>query len=227
MWRSEASLVESALAPVPDGVDPEVAAHVSASSATAHRILNDFVPLEIGDHVVFTGASSAVEQILLQMGANMGLETVCIVRNDAEREFAQELGVGKAVDLKEFKALKMHNTALVADGEGGKVGATVARSLMTRGCFLSYGDTSQQGVSLPVGGLIFKDIYCRGFSLARWASERPPVEMRDLVRDMLGGADRLRLLGVKRFPLAEANRAVETVTERPEGTGPVILTSGQ
>lgn len=48
-----------------DVISPAVAAHVSASVATAIRILEDFSPkpLEKGDRVVFTGASSAVAQV--------------------------------------------------------------------------------------------------------------------------------------------------------------------
>lgn len=77
-WRSTAVLTEASLLRVPpagagDGVEvavavePDVAAHVSTSMATAVRILADFGPatreLGKGDRVVFTGAYSAVAQV--------------------------------------------------------------------------------------------------------------------------------------------------------------------
>lgn len=74
-WRTTATLGEALLVRVPgDGrgreavagrVEPAVAAHISASVATAIRILEDYSPkrLEAGDRVVLTGASSAVAQV--------------------------------------------------------------------------------------------------------------------------------------------------------------------
>lgn len=67
-WRSRASLLEEFLVKVPrEGMgDAAVAAHATASVATAIRVLADFSPereLGQGDRVVFTGASSAVAQV--------------------------------------------------------------------------------------------------------------------------------------------------------------------
>lgn len=68
-WRTRATLGEASLVKVPVAggvqVEPIVAAHVSASMATAVRILEDFTSdeeLGAGARVVFTGASSAVAQ---------------------------------------------------------------------------------------------------------------------------------------------------------------------
>lgn len=40
----------------------------------------------------------------------------------------------------------MDNAYMVADGEGGVLGFTAARALRFRGCFVSYGDLSGDGV---------------------------------------------------------------------------------
>lgn len=89
-WRTGATLAEAALVKVPTGavaggrdggeggsapgsggerargVELAVAAHCSSSVATAIRVLEDYTEkeLEPGDRVVFTGASSAVAQVL-------------------------------------------------------------------------------------------------------------------------------------------------------------------
>ncbi|CAM9393450.1 unnamed protein product [Choristocarpus tenellus] len=233
-WRSTARLLESELVRVPENMPQEVAAHASVSVATALRILTDYVPLVNSDHVVLTGASSAVEQTifcilfylqkaLLQLASRRGLNIVCVVKDDAERGFAQELGAWKAVNLQEFKALRMNNAALVADGTGGKMGATVARSLKLRGCFLSYGDSSQQGISLPIGGLIFNDTYCRGFSMNRWVREQPENEVCTMVKEALSEAQGLRLLGSQHFPVSEVERAVKAAGGESVAGGVVVL----
>ncbi|CAB1100673.1 unnamed protein product [Ectocarpus sp. CCAP 1310/34] len=228
-WRSRAILTEASLVKVPivggsgaaaagvlgeessdgGGVGVEVAAHCSGSVATAIRILDDFVEKELGagDRVVFTGASSAVAQA-----------RCC----EEEAALALKLGAWKATLLKEFKAMRMDNACIVADGEGGVLGFTAARALRFRGCFVSYADLSGGGVSLPVAGQIFSDTKCRGFSLRRWASARPPSEKRDLVERSLGVAASagLRLEGARDFPLREAALAIDAVRQ----TGcPVLL----
>ncbi|CAM9665254.1 unnamed protein product [Ectocarpus sp. 6 AP-2014] len=239
-WRTRATLTEASLVKVPiggsgaaaagvleekggdgGGVGFEVAAHCSVSVATAIRILEDFVEKELGagDRVVFTGASSA---ILLQLAASRGLESVCLVNSEEEAALALKLGAWKATLLKEFKAMRMDNACIVADGEGGVLGFTAARALRFRGCFVSYADLSGGGVSLPVAGQIFSDTKCRGFSLRRWASSRPPSEKRELVERSLGVAASagLRLEGARDFPLREAALAIDTLRQ----TGfPVLL----
>lgn len=73
-WRTAATLAEASLVRIPmengtaGGGWPAlaVAAHYSSSVATAIRILEDFAEKELaaGDRVVFTGASSAVAQVI-------------------------------------------------------------------------------------------------------------------------------------------------------------------
>ncbi|CAM9457766.1 unnamed protein product, partial [Scytosiphon promiscuus] len=203
----------------------DLAAHCSGSVATAIRILGDFAEgreLGAGDRVVFTGASSAVAQILLQLAASRGLESVCLVASEEEAALARRLGAWKATLLKEFKAMRMDNACMVADGEGGVLGFTAARALRFRGCFVSYADLSGDGVSLPVGGQIFSDTRCRGFSLSRWASTHSEVERRELTERSLdtAAAVGLRLEGAREFRLSEAVAAVEAA-----GTpgGPVLF----
>ncbi|CAM9493221.1 unnamed protein product [Ectocarpus sp. 13 AM-2016] len=172
-WRSRAILTEASLVKVPivwgsgaaaagvqeeergdgGGFGVEVAAHCSGSVATAIRILEDFVEKELGagDRVVFTGASSAVAQILLQLAASRGLESVCLVNSEEEAALALKLGAWKAALLKEFKAMRMDNACIVADGEGGVLGFTAARALRFRGCFVSYADLSGGGVRCGTG----------------------------------------------------------------------------
>lgn len=48
----------------------------------------------------------------------------------------------------QFKAMRMDNAYLVADGEGGVLGFTAARALRFRGCYVSYADVSGGGVRL-------------------------------------------------------------------------------
>eukprot|EP00903_Cladosiphon_okamuranus_P018572 g17095.t1 len=243
-WRTAATLAEAALVRVPvgavaggrdgtesapadggaGGVELAVAAHCSSSVATAIRVLEDYTEKELalGDRVVFTGASSAVAQILIQLAASRGLESVCLVNDDEEAALALRLGAWKATQLKEFKAMRMNNAHLVADGEGGVLGFTAARALGFRGCYVSYADVSGGGVSLPVAGQIFSDTRYRGFSLPRWASTRPAAESRELVERSLETAAEvgLRLENVREFDLHAAVAAVGAV--RAPG-GPVLL----
>lgn len=48
--------------------------------------------------------------------------------------------------VEQFKAMRMDNAHLVADGEGGVLGFTAARALLFRGCYVSYADVSGGGV---------------------------------------------------------------------------------
>lgn len=238
-WRSMATLGEGSLLRVPlpgkgsdggGGIAPEVLAHVSASVSTAIRVLEDFAEflpagrLQKGDRVVLTGASTAVAQMLLQVAATRGLESVCLVSSKAEKERAERLGAWKAAELKEFKAMRMNDACLVADGEGGVLGFTAARALRFRGFYVSYADVSGDGVSVPVAGQIFSDTRCRGFSLSRWSEQRSVEETRALVSDALEAvmAGAFRLEGTREFPLTEAVAAVEAAARIPSG-GPVLL----
>lgn len=90
-WRTAATLAEAALVKVPAGlvaggwdgggsapggeggrgIGLAVAAHCSSSVATAIRVLEDYADKELapGDRVVFTGASSAVAQVLSRLSS--------------------------------------------------------------------------------------------------------------------------------------------------------------
>lgn len=48
--------------------------------------------------------------------------------------------------VQQFKAMRMDNACLIADGEGGVLGFTAARALRFRGCYVSYADVSGGGV---------------------------------------------------------------------------------
>ncbi|CAM9997794.1 unnamed protein product, partial [Laminaria digitata] len=224
-WRTTATLGEASLVRVPpgegQGADAAVVAHCSGSVATALRVLEDFVPRGsgAGDRVVFTGASSA---ILLQLAVSRGLESVCLVNSEEEAALAMRLGAWKATLLKEFKAMRMDSAHLVADGEGGVLGFTAARALRFRGSFVSYGDASGGGVSLPVAGQIFSDTRCRGFSLARWAAGHPEEETRRLTVRALeaAAATGLKLEEAREFDLSEAMAGIGAA--RTPG-GPVLF----
>lgn len=69
--------------------------------------------------------------------------------------------------LSQFKAMRMDNAFMVADGEGGVLGFTAARALRFRGFFVSYGDASGGGVRCVVCQRLIGGDVCRGTSSCR------------------------------------------------------------
>ena len=53
----------------------------------------------------------------------------------------------------------------------GESGASLANLLGHGGVLVTYGGTSKQPVSVPVGPFIFKDITLRGFWMTRWSQQ--------------------------------------------------------
>jgi NADPH:quinone reductase-like Zn-dependent oxidoreductase len=88
--------------PVPDGVDPAIAAALPASVLTSFLPLKHSAKLEQGETVLITGATVVSGKIAVQISKLLGAGRVIGTgRNESSLKLLKELGADSVIDLKQ------------------------------------------------------------------------------------------------------------------------------
>jgi trans-2-enoyl-CoA reductase len=157
-------------------------AGITVNPITAWCMLREFVPPKPGDWVLQNGANSAVGRYAVQLARRWGLKTINVVR-DRARLGAEMENLGADVVVSEVEVLDKSfagrvkdwttgkGVGLVLNCVGGKAGIAAAKVLKEGGTHITYGAMSKQGMAVPAGMLIFKDISFKGFWVSRWGDE--------------------------------------------------------
>ncbi len=214
-WRDE--IVASAMnfVPVPAG-DVEQLAMIAVNPMTAHLLLTDFGKLESGDWIIQSAANSAVGEMVIQLAALRGINTVNVVRREELILPLKSLG-GTVVlldgpDLAERVAEATGGAPikLAFEAVGGETYDRLIDSLSFGGTIISYGNMSGTFPPLNMGALIARDIRARGFWLQNWYQNASPEEKKatldTLASLIISGEIKTKI--DSRYPLEEVKEAV-------------------
>jgi NADPH2:quinone reductase len=214
--------------PVPDAVDPVVAAAVMLQGITAHYLCHSTYPVAVGDLVVVHAAAGGVGLLLTQMVVQRGGVVVATTSGGEKDDLARQAGAQHVVGYDSFV-----DTVLgVSDGEGAAVvydgvGATTfddsLRSLRRRGLMVLYG-----GASGPVPELEIQRLSTGGSlfltrpTMADYIVTREELLSRtdELFRGIAAGTLDVRI--GDSYPLAHAAKAHEDLAAR-RTTGKLVL----
>jgi NADPH2:quinone reductase len=218
-----------ALVPVPDEVEPDVAAAALLQGMTAHYLAWDSYPIEEGDWVVVHAAAGGVGQLLTQLAKVRGGRVIATTSTDEKAALAREAGADEVLGYDGF-ADRVHEitggegAAAVYDGVGKATFDEGLRALRPTGRLILYGAASGQPDALELARLApAGSLYVQRPTLATYT--RTPDLLRDRARQLfdLIAAGRLNVRIGHRYPLSEARQAHEDLEAR-RTTGKLLLT---
>ena len=203
VWQEMCAVSSDRLRALPDGLDVESASMASVNPPTAIRMLEDFVPLEVGDWVIQNGANSNVGIAVIQYARSIGLRTANVVRREALKE--PLIALGADVVVTEEESYDRHvgdltggkQPRLALNSIGGESGLRILNTLEPGGTHVTFGAMSFDPIRFPTRQLIFDDVRMCGFWLHRWRQSHSAEETRAL-------EDRVYALiedGTFRFPV--------------------------
>ena len=204
---------------------------LAVNPMTAHLMLADFVDLQPGDWIIQSAANSAVGEMVIQLAAQKGINTVNIVRREELLLPLKSLGGTVALvdgpDLVERvrEATGGAEIRLALDCVGGDTFERLVETLGYGAPIVSYGTLSGKPPELNMRALIANDVRPRGFWLQKWyqtaSAEQKQAALGALAPLVASGAIKTRI--DSRFPLEEI---AEAVTRAAAGgrDGKVLLT---
>ena len=206
-WRERAVVPEAALVPIPDGVEPALAATFFSPCATAHAAVHEVSELRRGERVAVTGAAGAVGSIAVQLALRAGAAEVLGVASAAERLAAVPRGaVGVVHGEPETDSILRgaEGVDLLVDTVGGPKLAERNRVMRPGGRIVLVGYTAGEEVTFRLPALMAADVRLLPLNLMRW-NERL-LDVGDRLLDELRGGE-LRLT-VSEFPLRGLAEAI-------------------
>ena len=210
-WQEYVIADAGRVLPVPIGMTNSTAAQILSNPLTAVILTGDVLDVRRGEWLLQTAAGSTVGQLVIQLGAHVGFNTINVVRRRSAVDDILAMG-GTAVICTEDENLR-ERVAEIAGPDGvskaidcvsGQVGADVSRALAPHGELIVYGalsthrQTDPEKLTIPIfaRSLIYETKTVRGFWLFRWFTETPGDRMAATINRTVQLAD----TGVLRVP---------------------------
>ncbi|KYN32930.1 putative trans-2-enoyl-CoA reductase, mitochondrial [Trachymyrmex septentrionalis] len=178
IWRTQANYDSKDVMKISSDVDLVTASMINVNPCTAYRMLKDFVSLKPGDTVIQNGGNSAVGQLVIQLCKIWNYKSVSVVRNRPNiqelKNQLTSLGADEVLTEEEvrntqlFKNKKLRPPKLALNCIGGQNATEIVRHLAHGGIMVTYGGMSREPLTVPISGLIFKDISFKGFWMTTW-----------------------------------------------------------
>ena len=226
--------------PVPVGMSDSTAAQILSNPLTAVILTGDVLDVRPGEWLLQTAAGSTVGQLVIQLGTNVGFNTINVVRRRSAVDDILAMG-GTAVICTEDENLR-ERVAEIAGRDGvskaidcvsGQVGADVSRALAPHGELIVYGalsthrQTDPDKLTIPIfaRSLIYETKTVRGFWLFRWFTETPGDRMAATINRTVQLADSgvLRVPEGQPIPLENFSHAVYLAEAPEHGAKPLLM----
>ena len=215
-WREACAVKADRLVVAPKEIEPNQAAMLKVNPITAWRMLHDFVSLGRGDWFIQNAANSAAGRCAIQIGRELGLRSVNVVRRpeliDELRAEGGDVVLLEGEQLRDevAEATQRAPIRLALNAVGGESGMRIAKTLAPRATVVTYGAMSLQPLTIPNGMLIFKELRFTGFWVNKWYDGATPEERRETFAPLFDMAKRglLRTKVERTYSLGEANQAI-------------------
>ena len=215
-WREACAVKAEKLVVAPKEIEPVQAAMLKVNPITAWRMLHDFVSLGRGDWFIQNAANSAAGRCAIQIGRELGLRSINIVRRpeliDELRNEGADVVVLDGEELRDqvAEATERAPIRLALNAVGGESAIRMAKTLAPRATIVTYGAMSLQPLTIPNGMLIFKELRFTGFWVNKWYDGATPEHRRETFAPLFEMAKRglLRTKVEKTYSLGEAGAAI-------------------
>jgi trans-2-enoyl-CoA reductase len=224
-WREACAVKAEKLVVAPPEIEPIQAAMLKVNPITAWRMLHDFVPLQRGDWFIQNAANSAAGRAAIQIGHELGLKSVNLVRRP---ELVDELMAEGAdvvlVDDETMRGQIAERTGgasirLALNAVGGESAVRMAKVLANDGIVVTYGAMSLAPMTIPNGLLIFKNLNFRGLWVNKWYDSATHAQRMETFAPLFEMSKRglLRTKVEKVYALRDANAAVAHAMQDKRG----------
>src|SRR5437588_4192264 len=233
-WREALAVKASELVAVPPEIEPVHAAMLKINPMTAWRLLHDYVDLARGDWLIQNAANSAAGRAVIQIGHELELKTVNVVRRaELIDELRAEGGDVVLVDNEKVRGEVKNATngaaiRLGLNSVGGDSALRLANCLAFGGTLVSFGAMSMQPLKIPTGLLIFKDLRFRGIWINKWYDDATMAERMAAFKPLFDMAERglLKTKVEKAYSIDDAKRAVVHASQNKR-SGKIIFEFGK
>lgn len=215
------------LVPVPEGLDPKLAAAVLLQGMTVHYLLKSTYPVAPGDQVLVHAGAGGVGLLLIQWAKRLGATVYATASTEAKRALAKEAGADYALPYEGFaqavKALSGGGVDVVYDGVGQSTFEGSLEALRPRGYLVLFGQSSGPVPPLDPQVLNRKgSLFLTRPTLHHYTASRKELLFRtgEVFQAVREGWLRVRI-GAE-FPLEKAREAHEALEGR-RTTGKVLL----
>ncbi|RYG89754.1 NADPH:quinone oxidoreductase family protein [Loktanella sp. IMCC34160] len=218
--------------PVPDTMDPAVAAGFQVAYGTSHLALTRRARLRPGERLVVTGAAGGVGLTAIEIGKALGAEVVAIARGADKLAVAQAAGADHVIDATtdpaditaRIKALG--GADVVYDVVGGDLFTALFKAANREARLIVIGFAGGEVPKIPANHLLVKNIDVIGFYWGGYMAFNPEAltdSMTELMRWHAEG--RLKPHISHSLPLDRAGDALALLADR-KSTGKVVVTMG-
>ena len=220
-WAEHAITTEENLIRLPEEIDPLQAAMLKVNPATAMLLLNHFKALAKGEWVTLNASNSGVGQCVIQLAANMGIRTVCFLRDLSIAPELTNLGSTHVLEdtqegyLEAKEILGKQKAQLAFNAVGGDSALRIMKLLTAGGTHITYGAMSRKPLTIPNGPLIFNDIRIRGLWVTKWLEKCDRSELEETYGNLAGlvTSGALSQTVDSTFDLADFTQALERLDE--------------
>lgn len=227
---AEKVLVPAAVAiPVPDGVQPPVAASALLQGMTAHYLIESIYRPEPGEAVLVHAGAGGVGLILTQLLSARGVRVITTVSTDEKEKLSRDAGASEVLRYDDEIATRVREltggvgVAAAYDGVGKDTFEASLASLRIRGMLALFG-----GASGPVPPFDLQRLNAAGSlfvtrpTLAHYTRDRAELLWRsgDIMNAIADGTLHIRI-GAS-YPLAQAEQAHRDLEGR-KTTGSIVL----
>jgi NADPH2:quinone reductase len=225
------ALVDAAAAvPVPDGLDPQLAAAAMLQGMTAHYLVNSTYPVQAGETVLVHAAAGGVGQLLVQLAKAKGARVVATVGSDEKVVVARAAGADEVIRYDQVddlagavRSVEPAGVHVAYDGVGRATFDASLAALRRRGTLVLFGGASGQVPPFELqrlnsGGSLF----VTRPTLVHYVADRDELSWRagEVLGAVRDGSLRLSVGG--RYPLDEARRAYQDLEGR-RTTGKLLI----
>jgi len=217
-------------APIPPGVEDDVAAAFTLTYATSHHALFDRGQLKAGETLLVLGAGGGVGLAAVELGKIAGARVIAAASSDEKLAAAREHGADDVInystrDLREaMKGLTAGKGAdVIYDPVGGPLTESALRSIGWRGRLLVVGFAQGEIPQIAANLLLLKGASAVGVFWGEFA-KREPERNRAMLTELFTwlGERKLRPHVSRAYPLAEARQALEALLAR-KAVGKLVL----
>jgi NADPH2:quinone reductase len=214
--------------PIPDGLDPRLAAVIPVAFGTAHDCLFEFGRLKAGETVLVQAGASGVGLAAIQLAKAAGATVLATASSDERLDRLKAYGLDHGINYRTddvaravMKITDKKGVNLVVDSVGGATLAGSLASLAYRGRCSMVGNAGREPMTVDVSSLMGGNRSLSGVFLgAEIMTDRAHDMIQGLIEDAAKGV--FKVVIDREFPLSEA-AAAHAYIESRQAVGRVLM----